>query len=67
MAQLVVHHGRRGLLDDLLMSALDAALTLEAVVDVTVLVSHDLDLNVAGVGEVLFDQEVVATEGAESL
>lgn len=67
MAQLIIHHGRRGLFDDLLMSALNTALTLEAVVDVTVLVSHDLDLNVAGVGEVLFDQEVVASEGAEGL
>lgn len=47
------------------MPALDTALTLEAVVDVAVLVSHDLDLDVAGVGEVLFDQEVVASEGAE--
>lgn len=67
VTQLVVHHGRRGLLDDLLMSALDTALTLEAMVDIAVLVSHDLDLDVAGVGEVLFDQEVIASERAEGL
>ena len=46
-AQRVVDGGRRRLLDDLLVAALDGALALEEVHDGAVRVAEDLDLDVA--------------------
>ena len=47
LAQLVVDDGRRTLLDDLLMAALQRAFALADVDDVAVLVADDLHFDVA--------------------
>src|SRR3546814_15740083 len=47
LAHLFGHEGRRRFLDHLLVAALDAALALVEIEDVAVLVSEDLDLDVA--------------------
>ena len=62
-----VDGGRRRLLDDLLVAALDRALALEAVHQVAVRVAEDLDLDVAGRGHVALDEQRVVAEGARRL
>ncbi len=54
-AQLVVHRRRRGLLDQLLVAALDRAVALAEMDHVAVLVGQDLDLDVARVGQVALE------------
>ena len=54
-SQLVVDRRRRGLLDQLLMTALDRAVAFAEVDDVAVLVGEHLDLDVARVGEIALE------------
>ena len=54
-AELVVHGGRRRLLDELLMPPLDRAVALAEVNDVAVGVGEDLDLDVPRILEVALD------------
>src|SRR5213594_3490164 len=61
---LVVERRRRRLLDDLLMTALDRALALEAVDERPVHVAEDLDLHVPRRADVAFDEERIVAEGA---
>ena len=51
----VVDRRRGGLLDDLLVAALDRAVALAEVDDVAVAVGEDLDLDVARVGQVALE------------
>jgi len=55
LAQLGVDGGRRRLLDELLVAALDGAVALAEVDDVAVRVGEHLDLDVARVGEVALE------------
>ena len=50
------HTGGGGLFDHLLMAALQAAIAFEKVDNVAMGVAEDLDLDVAGVGDILLDQ-----------
>ena len=54
--------GRRRLLDDLLVAALDRAFALAQVDDVAVLVAEHLDLDVARVLDELLDEDAVVAE-----
>lgn len=56
-----------GKLDDLLMSALDGAVTLVQVDDVAVVVSEELDLNVLGLVEEALDENGAVAEGGLGL
>ena len=53
----------RGDLDDLLMAALHGAIALEQVDQVAVLVAQQLHLDVAGAGDVFFEEDVGDAEG----
>lgn len=56
-----------GKLNDLLMSALDGAVTLVQVDDVAVVVSEELDLNVLGLVEEALDEDGAVAEGGLGL
>ena len=58
------HAGGGGFLDHLLVAALDGAVALEEGDDVAVGVGEDLDFDVAGAGEVAFDQDAVVADAA---
>ena len=62
LAQLVVERGRRRLLDQLLVAALDRALALAAGEDVAVVVAEHLDLDVARGRDHLLDVERAVAE-----
>ncbi len=66
-AQRVVDRGRRRFLDDLLVPALDRALALVDVHDVTVRIAEDLDLDVARPLDVALEQQRVIAERARCL
>jgi hypothetical protein len=59
--------GTRGLLDHLLVASLDRAVSLEQMDDVAVLVTEDLDLDVARVHDRLLDVDGAVAEGAQRL
>jgi hypothetical protein len=59
----LVEERRRGLLDDLLVAALDRAFALAEIDDVAVLVAQHLDLDVARIGDELLDEDAVVAEG----
>src|SRR3546814_4976654 len=59
------HEGRRRLLDHLLVAALDAAFALVEVEDVAVLVSEDLDLDMARIEDEFLDEDAVVAEAVE--
>jgi hypothetical protein len=61
------HARRGGLLDDLLVAALERAVALEEVDDIAVGVAEDLDLDMAGVGDELLDQDGGVAEGGSGL
>jgi len=62
--QQAVVEGRRGrLLDQLLVAALESAITLAEVHQVAVSIADDLNLDVPGPFDVLFDVKVAALEG----
>src|SRR3546814_5911279 len=65
LAHLFGHEGRRRFLDHLLVAALDAALTLVEVEDVAVLVSEDLDLDMARIADEFLDEDAVVAEAVE--
>ncbi len=67
VARRVVEQRRRSLLDDLLVSPLEAALALPQVHDAAVPVGEHLDLDVPGVGHEPLHQQAVVTEGASRL
>ena len=54
----------RGYLDDLLVAALHGAVALEEVDDVAVAVAQDLNFDVFGSGDVLFQEDRRIAEGA---
>ena len=58
----LVDHRRRRLLDDLLVAALDRALALAEVHEGAVAVAEDLDLDVAGPGDVALEEDPVVAE-----
>ena len=62
LARLLVEEGRRRLLDDLLVAALDRAFALAEVDDVAVLVAEHLDLDVARIDDELLDEDAVVAE-----
>src|SRR5262249_41998492 len=62
-ANLRADRRRGGLLEDLLMPALDRAFALAQVDDASVLVRNDLDLDVARLANVLFDVDRGVAEG----
>ncbi len=62
-AHLGRHMGRRCLLDDLLVAALHGTLALPEVDMVAVLVTEDLDLDVAGLENGLFHIDRIIAEG----
>jgi hypothetical protein len=62
ISQLLVDRGGRGLLDDLLVAALDRALALAQGDHVAVGVRHDLDLDVAGAFDVPLTKDGAVTE-----
>src|SRR5918993_1219130 len=63
-AEAGVDGDRGGLLDQLLVAALDRALALEQVGHVAELVGQKLDLDVAGRLQPAFEEHLVAAEGA---
>src|SRR5262245_10309299 len=63
MAQFVRHHGGGRFFDQFLMPSLDRTLTLPEMNDVAVLVRNNLELDVAGPLDVLFQITVSRTEG----
>ena len=58
---------RRGDLDDLLVPPLDRAVPLEQVDEVAVPVAEELDLDVLGLADELFEEDVGAAEGGLGL
>src|SRR4051812_10904375 len=66
-AQRVIDRGRRRLLDDLLMPALNGALTLEERNDVAVGVREDLDLHMPRRLEIALEEDGRVTERAAGL
>ncbi len=62
-----IEAGRRGQLDDLLVPALDRAVPVIEMYDVAGVVGEDLDLDVAGVDDSLFDEARRITEGTLGL
>jgi hypothetical protein len=60
---LLRQDGRRRFLDQLLVAPLDRALALAEVHHVAVMVADDLELDVAGVVEILLDVDVAVAEG----
>ena len=67
LAQLRRDGGGGGLLDDLLVAALERALALAEVDDVAVRVADHLHLDVAGAGEEALDEHAVAAEARQRL
>src|SRR5690606_36423295 len=67
LAHLFGDEGRRRFLDDLLVAALDAALTLVEVERVAVLIAEDLDFDVARVEDELLDEDAVVAEAVQPL
>jgi len=65
-AHLLVDDGAGGLLDDLLVAALDGALPLGAVDDVPVAVAQHLDLDVPGILDVALHVDGVVAEGGQA-
>ena len=63
----LAHARRGGLLDHLLVAALQGAVALVQVNDIAVFVPEHLDLDVARAGDVAFDQNPVVAEGRRSL
>ena len=63
----LVDDGRRRLLDDLLVAALDRALAFAEVHDGAVCVADDLDLDVARVVDVALEEHRVVAEGGARL
>jgi hypothetical protein len=63
----LVEEGRRRLLDDLLVAALDGAFALAQMDDVAVLVAQHLDLDVARLGDEFLDEDAVVAEGGFGL
>ncbi len=63
-AHLGRHAGGRGLLDHLLVPALERAVALEEMHDVAVRIAEDLHLDMAGLGHVFFHQDAPVAEGA---
>jgi hypothetical protein len=66
-AHLLRQHRRRRLFDQLLVPPLNRALALAEVHHVAVVVADDLELDVAGVVEVLLDVDVAVAEGGLGL
>ncbi len=66
-SQAVVHRGRRRLLDDLLVAALDGALPLAEMDDAAVGVTQDLDFHMATARQVALQEHGVVAEPAERL
>ena len=66
-APLLRHAGRRRLLEDLLVTALDRAVALEEVHVVAVLIAEDLDLDVPRPLDVALDEDVIGAERARCL
>ncbi len=67
LAEFVRQRGRRAFLDDLLVTALERAVTLAEVAHVAVVVGDDLNLDVARVFEVAFEVDVGVVEVRLSL
>ena len=67
LAALGAEAGSGGFLQYLLMAALDGAVTLEQRDHGALRVPEDLDFDVAGVGEVTLDQDLVVAEGGAGL
>src|SRR5581483_9748666 len=67
LAQRRRHRGAWRLLDELLVPALNGAVTFAEVNDVTVLVPEDLELDVARPVEVFFDVHIGVVERGERL
>ena len=68
LGALRIGNGGRGrFLEQLLMAALDAAFALAQNFDVAVLVGQDLEFDVAGSADVLFQIDIGRTEGAARL
>ncbi len=63
----LVQQDRGGLLDDLLVAALEGALALAEVDDVAVAVGQDLDLDVPGPVDPALDEQGVVAEGGAGL
>ena len=57
----------RGLLDDLLVPALNGAVPLVKMENVAVGVREDLDLDVPGLADVLLEEDALVAEGGEGL
>ena len=64
---LRVNARRGGLLSDLLVSPLDGALSLGQIDTILVLVHEELDFDVTGLINELFDEHTAVTEGSNSL
>ena len=62
-----VDDGGGGFFDDLLMAALDGALALAEIDGVAVLVGEELDFDVAGALDELFEIDLAGAEGARGL
>ena len=67
VAQRGRHHGRRRLLDDLLVAPLDGAFPLEEMDEVAVVIAQHLDLHVAHRGEIFLHQDALVAEGGRRL
>ena len=67
LADALGHAPRGRKLHDLLVAALQRAVTLAEVAHVAVLVGEDLHLDVLGLHEVLLDEDVVIAEGLARL
>lgn len=65
--RLVVEERGGGLLDDLLVAALERAFAFAEVDDIPVRIGHDLDLDVARGGDEAFEEERVVAEGVRGL
>ena len=64
LARRLVHAGRGGFLDHLLVAALQRAIALEQVDDIAVGVAEHLHLDVARARDVFFDQDMIVAEAA---
>ena len=62
VADGLIHRESGGVFHDLLVTALQRAVTLEQVNDIAVLVSQNLDLNVLGTFQELFNEDVAVAE-----
>src|SRR5262249_22596090 len=62
LTQAPIERGRRSLLEDLLVTALERALALAEVNDVVVLIGEDLKLDVARAVEILLEVDAILAE-----